>query len=99
MDLGTYLLVWDNEDNCYHAESRYLQRIAEAVTQYLDTGRDSLLQLTAVSGDIYVLRASAIRVWQVTTPEGRKAEIEMQLALEFEAQAIKHELGIWDDDE
>lgn len=98
MDLGTYLLLWDKEDNCYHADKRFLARIGEAVSQYLDTGRDSLLQLTAISGDVYVLRASNVTAWQVTTPEGRLAEVEMQMALELEAETIKRELGIWDDE-
>lgn len=99
MDLGTYLLVWDKDDNCYHAHKRFLPRLGDAVSAYLETGRDSLIQLTALSGDVYVLRASNVNAWQVTTPEGRKAEVEMQLALEVEAQAIKLELGLWDDDE
>lgn len=98
MDLGTYLLVWDNDDNCYHAHSRFLSRLGEAVQTYLETGRDSLVQLTALSDDVYVVKASNVTAWQVSTPNGRKAEVEMQLALEVEAQAIKHELGIWEDE-
>lgn len=99
MDLGTYLLVWDKDDNCYHAHTRHLTRLGDQVGAYLETGRDSLIQLTALTGDVYVLRASNVHAWQVTTPDGRKKEVEMQFALELEAQAIKLELGIWDDDE
>lgn len=99
MDLGTYLLIWDKDDNCYHSDKRHLSRLGDAVSACLDTGRDSLIQLTALSGDVYVLRASNINAWQVTTPDGRRREVEMQIALEFEAETIKQELGIWDEDE
>ena len=98
MDLGTYLIVWDTDGSSYHAQSRFLNRIGEAVQTYLDTGRDSLLQLTALTGDVYVLRASNVLMWQVTTPDGRRAEVEMQVALQVEEQSLKADFGIWEDD-
>lgn len=96
--MESFIVVWDLDGTCYHAQMQYRERLAEAVVDYLETGRDCLIQMLAVSGDVFVLRASQVHSWQVSTPEGREQQQRVMLALATEEAEIKASLGIWDDE-
>lgn len=71
-------------------------RVNAAVSLWLDSGRsrDTLLDLTTLSGGTYYTRASQITSWFISTPEHRRAEIQHSVAVDEEGEAIKVELGI-----
>lgn len=74
-------------------------RLDAAVSLYVDSGgtRDALLQLTLTGGDTLTIKASLVRCWMVSTPEGRRREMELSKESDDEEKAIKQELGMWED--
>lgn len=93
-----YVKLWD-EDGTVAVMPDEEPRIDAAVSEYLNTGRDSLLDLELVSAAMYKTRASLVRSWMMGDADTRRREIEYEKAQRDEAQAVRHELGIWSDDD
>lgn len=74
-------------------------RVDAAVQAWLDSGgtRDSLIMLEMADGDIYKVRASHIKWWIISTPMGRKNQLDLQRQAKEEEQAVLRELGMWDE--
>lgn len=74
-----YLIVYE-EDSQVLVVTGDEPQIDAALTSYLETGRDSLLHLTTVSGEPYKVRASHIMAWMQSTPESRSRRAELEKA-------------------
>lgn len=100
MSIGAYVKVFD-DDGYVLVPPAEEPRIDAAVTAYLDSGgtRDSLLRLATLDGAEYVVRASSIRSWIMTTPETRRRQVEHEKALTDERREYAAEIGYWEDSE
>lgn len=100
MSIGAYVRVFD-DDGYVLVPPAEEPRIDAAVTAYLDSGgtRDSLLRLATLDGAEYVVRASSIRSWIMTTPETRRRQVEHEKALTDELREYAAEIGYWEDSE
>lgn len=99
MILGNFVKMWEHDDtSCCVIESDCYS-IDAAVSQWLDTRRDSLLHLTLLNGDAYVTKASNVVSWRKVTLNGRRLDIEYQAARTEEEKAFKAEMGLpsWED--
>lgn len=91
--LGTYLCIWEKNGSKFWAIPDDISRIDAGVQQYLDTGRDSLLCLTAYSGGDYFTKASNINCWRLSSPESRHLNAKQEAMEREEQQAHKAEFG------
>lgn len=60
-------------------------------------GRDSLLYLRLIDGDEFIIPASRISNWMVSTKEGRKRTIALEAAMDEEKQQNRQDAGLWGD--
>lgn len=99
-ELGTFVKVFD--DGAYWTIQPHEEpRIDAAVSDYVDSGggRDRLLQLDAMDGDRLKILASSIRSWFISTPEGRRRNIELEKIAADETKEVRQSLGIWSEEE
>lgn len=98
MDAGTFLFLYDKDSGRVVIDPAEENHIDTAVTAYLESAgtRDSLLHLSMLDGDRYVIRASAVQSWMLSTPAGRRRNAELEKASDDEAKAVKADLGIFD---
>lgn len=99
MDIGTYVVVFEEGGDNANVIAEDESRLDCAVSAYLDSAgtRDSLLHLTLCNGERYTVRASHIVGWKISTPEGRLLALEYQQGMEAEHKANRQALGIWED--
>jgi hypothetical protein len=95
---GTYIRVYD-ETGVVDLAAGQENSIDAAVTAYLESAgtRDSLVYLVSVSGAEYVVRASTIHGWTISTPENRARSAEVERAYRDEDTALRQTFGIWDE--
>lgn len=87
---GTYVLLWLGGDMYLHIKEEYEDRIDAAVARWLEHRvDDELLLLEKAAGDRVRVRASEVLSIELSTPEGRKREIELIAALELEEKMYK----------
>lgn len=99
MEPGSFVRLWDTNGAAFMVSIDEEQRIDAAVSKWIDSGktRDTLLDLIDVIGAPYKTLASEITSWLVLTPESRRAGVIYTKALDDEAQAIRTELGIFEE--
>lgn len=100
MEAGTYVIVFEEGGDCANVVAEDETRLDCAVAAYLDSAgtRDSLVHLTLCNGERYTVRASTVKGWKVSTPEGRLRAIEYQQGLEEEHKSNRQALGIWENE-
>lgn len=94
MNAGTYVRAWDVDGEMWLLVEDDAPRLDAAVTAFLETGRDSLLHLTAIQGETFVIRASRLLYWLVSTPEGRFRGVEFVAASDEEQRAAREACGL-----
>lgn len=74
-NVGTYVALY-TRDRCWSVAAEEEPRIDAAVSELLASNRtrDSLLDLTSVTGIAVKVLASECVAWEVSTPAGRLAE-------------------------
>lgn len=99
MTPDTWLIVWERDGGHVIACADQEPNLDTGVTAYLDSAgtRDSLLSLTLTDGREYRVLASCITGWSLSTPETRRRELEHEKWCGEERQALRQELGIWED--
>ena len=93
-----YLRVWD-DDGSYCVTEECESSLDAAVSLYLAEGRDSLIQITWVGGDTFKVRASLMKCWTLSTPEGRRRETEIEAERKQERDENRQAAGLpsWED--
>lgn len=95
--LDSYLKIWEDQGvSCCMPEDE--SALDAAVSHYLDTSRDSLVHMTQINGDHYVIRASQILAWRLVTSTGRRKDMESKAAQAEEERTLKAEFGMWETD-
>lgn len=93
-----YLVLFTDE-GALRIEEGDKHQVDVALTEYLHSGRDSVIHLTLLDGDEYATRASLVTGWTVSTPEGRVRMQELTKLLDDEERANRMEAGLgWDDE-
>lgn len=96
--LGTFVNLWEKDGSVSSVMDGSQHTLDAEVSKYLETGRDSLIYISRTGGDTFVIKASRVASWRVSTPAGRRAdELNRRLQKE-ENDALKAELGWVDDD-
>lgn len=99
----TWLTVWESDGMTYTVEIQEEPRIDVAVSQFIESGgtRDSLLHLNMTDGRCYVVRASVITSWAISTPDTRRKSMKYQQWQKEETKRFMQELGVvsWDGEE
>lgn len=94
MTFGTFLRLFEVDGSSMRIDAERSGSIDAAVSNYLDTGRDSLLHLMTLSGESFVVRASRITSWWVSTPEGRETSLRHDKEERDEEQASRILVGL-----
>lgn len=81
-DLGTFLVMWHVDGTAFSIPVDFADHLRDKVTEFMETGRDGLLQLTSRSGDPFVIKASCVDMWTVSTEQGRAAKREFDRAVD-----------------
>jgi hypothetical protein len=92
---GSYLRVYDMQGGNAPVVLGDEAQIDTAITEYLYSGRDTLLHLTMCHGARYRILASVVQSWLVSTPENRLASVEREKAEQDEDRALKQSVGLW----
>lgn len=79
--IGSFLVVWHTDGTGYQIRAQHAPTIRDAVTRWLREGYDQVVDLTALSGDGFCIKASCIDSWTLSTPEGRAAKQEIDARL------------------
>lgn len=95
---GTYLKVFDRLDGCVICTPEDEPRLDAAVTTWITTHRDVLIDLTMIEGCSYKTLASTIGSWCLSTPESRSRRVAIDHESETEYQTLRRAEGIWDDE-
>lgn len=97
-ELGTFIKVWELDDFCFCIVESDLEKLDQALTSYLVTKTDQLVNFTLRAGDEYTVRISAIKSWRISTPAGRKNEMLNGDLQKKEDKEFQAELGIFSED-
>ena len=83
----SFLAVYSDDDGFARVPLCEEGKLDAMVTEYLDSGgtRDKLIHLDTLDGVRYVVRASSVTSWYVSTPEGRARQNEINAALKAES--------------
>jgi FtsP/CotA-like multicopper oxidase with cupredoxin domain len=94
-----HVVVYDNAsaDAPYHIHMDFFDTIKEAVEDQIATGDDQLLEVKTVWGDTVWMRASVICGWHIMSQAAREKELEFDRMFGEEDNAIRQELGIWEE--
>lgn len=97
---GTFVRLWTSDGGSWSIAVEEEPRIDAAVSRWVDSGetRDTLLLVTLTGGDPLKLRASFVASWMISTPEGRRRELEISKESDDEQERVRKELGIWEDE-
>lgn len=88
------------KDGCFCATLGAEHALDAALSHFLDTGRDVVVTLTQLNGDVYCVRASNIDSWRISTPEGRRKDVELEALNREEHKQYRADYGLaWLDDE
>ena len=82
-----WLVVFEADNSQARLDVSDESAIDAAVSSFLETGKDSLLHLTFVEGDEYVVRASRITSWFRSTPEFRERSDAVDAKVKEEKRA------------
>lgn len=93
---GTYLKVYDRIGEAVYCIADDEPRIDAAVSRWIETKRDTLLDLTLLEGTTYKTLASDIMAWTITTPETREYRVALNKANEDEHTEHRHAAGDWE---
>lgn len=97
-EIGAFVRVYD-ASGFVAVELDDEPRLDAAVSAYLDNGRDRLVRMARIDGDEYVILASEVTGWMVSTPEGRRRSTELDKASKDEEEANRQAVGLWDADD
>lgn len=91
----TFIAVYHKDGSVFRANAQHEDMLRAAVQKYLGhepswgredaSERDELLDFTLIGGNRYFCLVSSIYSWLVSTPEGRRASIEIGLDLNAES--------------
>lgn len=96
--IGTFVKVWEDGGEAICIDAAYVHSLDAAVTQWLDTGRDSVVHVGLLCGDEYAVLASAITSWRVCTPAGRARDAALEERARQEDAAYRADAGApWSD--
>lgn len=98
MSLGTFCTVYTDDGDSIMIDVAKEPSINAWVEEYIASGetKDTLLELNALDGSTYCVRASAISGWCITTPESRRRLVELELACAEEERTLRAEFGVWE---
>lgn len=99
-DLGTYLIVYEVDGSRLNVEASEERRLNAAVSGYLTTNRDDLIDLTTIDGATYTVPVSRIVSWITSTPETRERAMLNEAADRAERHQHRASAGLpWEDDD
>jgi len=91
--LGRVLCLWE-DDGPVNLQPGDEGKLDTAVLEFLREGRDSLLYLTSLSGEVYVTRASNVCGWIISTPETRTRAVELESIAREENRRNREAFGL-----
>lgn len=99
IDPGEYVRLWTVDGESWAVLAEDEPRIDAAVSLWIDSGetRDALLLLTLTGGDAFKVRASMCASWFLSTPAGRRRELEFGKAADDENKRVRQEIGDWEE--
>ena len=94
-----YVVLWEKGGGRMQVIEEDHPRIDAAVSEFVNTSRDGVLNLTTVGGDPYSTLASNVHSWSLSTPEGRCSETHLEAESTAERRALRQEAGLpWEDE-
>src|SRR5210317_1910255 len=90
-----FLVVWEESGSTVSVVEGDERQLDDAVSTWIDTGRDALLHLTTTEGVPYRMLASNVTSWLLSTPQSRYENERVRAVMDAERAAIRESLGIW----
>jgi hypothetical protein len=99
MSLGRFITVYEVDGDTLAIESTYESELDAAYTGWVERGIDRVLRLTQIHGDEFVMRASQILSYAISTPEGREKHTSLEKVAKDERKGNRQTAGLpWEDD-
>ena len=94
MSLGTILRLWDVDGDQIAVDPSCEAAIEAAFRKWAEENKDTCLALRMAYGDATWIRASDIRRWSMSTPEGRLKATQMEADAEEEQKENNQLAGL-----